>query len=164
MKLTVAKRFEFVKGKTKWFRHVTPSREYNKWSHVLYPDPDGIEKIREWQGKGLKNQLKKDEDGWYTTFSRPVSKTYNGNITPFGPPLVVDHTGQPMANINIGNGSDVTTKLEIYEHKTPGGGKAIAARWESSRIDNLVPFEQDDFTPEEALQNKNLMEQPAPLF
>jgi hypothetical protein len=156
---------EFVKGKTKWFRHDVPDREYQKWSHVLYPDPDSLEKIRDWQAQGMKNVLKKDEDGWNISFSRPVSKVYGGNVTTFQPPLVVDAEGKPLRNVSIGNGSDVTTKLEIYSHKTPGGGKAIAARWESTRIDNLVPYEGTrDFDEGDALQAKNLMEQPAPLF
>lgn len=156
----------FVKGKTKWFRAAQPDPKYEKWSHVLWLDNESLEKIRELQARGLKNLLKKDEDGYYISLGRPTNRKINGRITGLAPPEVIMADGvTPLRNVNVGNGSDVTTKLEVYEHKTPGGGKAVAARWLSSRIDNLVEFDgKHDFTEGEAAAVKGLAEQPAPLF
>jgi hypothetical protein len=156
--------FLFIKGKTKWFRHTTPD-PWGNWKHQLWPDNDGLELVRLLQTQGLKNVLKKDEDGWFTTFRRPQQKMMRGKVVGFAPPEVLDAQGNPLRDILVGNGSDVTTKLAVYEHGTPGGGKAKAARWEASRVDNLVPFEKDrDFEPDQEKQIRNLEDQPAPLF
>ena len=158
-------RYVYVQGKVKWFRHVTPDIEYRKWKHVMYPNPDSLEKVRQLQSEGLKNTLKKenDDEGYYVTWSRPTEKMVRGRLVGFAPPEVFMADGTtPLRNTNVGNGSDVTTKLEVYQHGTPGGGKAVAARWVSSRIDNLVPFEGNrDFNEQEAKASEGLPEQPA---
>lgn len=138
---------------------------YNCWTVTIHPIPDSLEKIREWQGEGMKNQIKKDDDGWYTKFRCQVSRERkDGTIWTFEAPKVVDKDGRPMDGNTIGNGSDGTVKLEVYEHGTPGGGKAIAARLIGLRIDNLVPFNPDsDYTEEEKAEVQGLRDQP-PLF
>jgi hypothetical protein len=157
----------FVKGKTKWFKHLTPDPLYLKWSHVLYPDNESLEVLRDLQSQGMKNLIKKDEDGWFISLSRPAEKkTKDGTRYGMSPPEVLDKDGNPLRiGTAVGNGSDVTTKLEVYSHKTPGGGKAKAARWLSTRVDNLVPFEKSrDFGDDQKKAIKGLEEQPEPLF
>ena len=154
----------YVQGKVKWFRHEKADLEFRKWSHDMYLNPESLEKIKALKERGLKNVIKKDDDGYYTRFSRPTDKLIRGKVIGFAPPDIFMSDGvTPMRNVNVGNGSDVTTKLEIYEHRTPSGGKSVAARWVSSRIDNLVPFDgrKGDFTDEEALAAEGLDEQPA---
>lgn len=154
-------RFEFVKGKLSWVRVVKPDLTYNCWSATIHPDAESLDKIREWQADGLKNQIKKDEDGWYTKFRCDVSKQRkDGSTWTFEPPKVVDQDGRPMDGSIIGNGSDGVLKLEVYEHPTPGGGKAIAARLVGVKIDALVKFEPEtDYTPEEAADTADLRAQ-----
>src|ERR1700753_3499829 len=121
-------RTEYVQGKLSWVKVVKPDLTYNCWTATIHPTPDSLEKIREWQSEGLKNQIKKDDDGWYTKFRCQVSRERkDGTIWTFEAPKVVDKDGRPMDGNTIGNGSDGTIKLEVYEHGTPGGGKAIAA-------------------------------------
>jgi hypothetical protein len=161
--------FVFVKGKVKWFKpHVVDNRFGDaKWKHVLYPDAESIEKINKLKEQGLKNIIKKDEDGYYVTFSRPFErKLKDGTRVGMMPPEVLGKDGIPLKEgILVGNGSDVTTKLEVYSHASPGGGKAKAARWLSTRIDNLVPFVVNrDFEPDQQRAVKDLMDQPEPLF
>lgn len=155
----------YLKGKAKWaHRLFQPDLEFNKWSTVLYPDKESLEKIRDLQAEGVKNVLKKDDDGYYTTFSRPTQKLMKGKVVAFTPPVVTDKDGQPFTD-PIGNGSDITIKLEVYQHGTPGGGKAKAARLMAVRVDNHVPFEQErDFTDEQMGLVSGLNEQPAPQF
>jgi len=154
----------YIQGKVSWFRPKVPNK-WNKWSTQIHPNDKGLEIIRELQAQGVKNQLKKDNDGYYTSFSRPVTKeTSTGKILSFTPVEVFDKDGNKYDG-NVGNGSDVTLKLEVYQHATPGGGKAKAIRWVSARIDNLVPFESsrdlNDFEKEAA---EGLKDQPEQLF
>lgn len=154
----------YIQGKVSWFRPKVPNK-WNKWSVQIHPNDKGLEIIRELQAQGVKNQLKKDNDGYYTSFSRPVTKeTSTGKILSFTPVEVFDKDGNKFDG-NVGNGSDVTLKLEVYQHATPGGGKAKAVRWVSARIDNLVPFEKErdlnDFEKEAA---EGLDKQPEQLF
>lgn len=154
--------FIFIQGKISWFRPKVPNK-WNKWSVQIHPDDKGLEVIRDLQAKGLKNQLKKDDDGYFLNISRPVTKeTAAGRILSFKPVEVFDADGKPFDS-NVGNGSDATLKVEVYEHNTPGGGKAKAMRWVSARIDNLVPFENardlNEFEKEAA---EGLTAQPAP--
>lgn len=154
---------EFFQGKAKWAR-LERVNDWGKWTIVLYPNAKSLERIRELQAEGVKNVIKKDDDGYYTTFSRPNTKLIKGKIIAFPPVSVVTDDKLPFTGI-IGNGSDCTLKCEIYSHSTPGGGKAKAIRLESVRIDTLVPFNPDTgFSLAEKEQVKGLSDQPEQLF
>jgi hypothetical protein len=150
-----------IQGKVKWFRYKQPNK-FGKWSHDMYPNNEGVEKIRELQAKGLKNVLKKDDEGYYITFSRPTSREMRGKVIGFTPPLIFGPDGVTQTHEDVGNGSDVTTKLEVYSY---GGGhtginKGIAARWLSSKIDNLIPFDTGSFADYELEAQKGLPDAP----
>jgi len=154
----------YLKGKAKWANRLyIPDVEYKRWSLQLYPDNEALETIRELQAEGVKNVLKKDDEGYHIQLGRPTEKVIRGKVVAFTPPVVADANGSPTS-VAIGNGSDVTVKMEVYTHPTPGGGSAKAMRLESVRIDNLVPFEKDSFNDEEKVQVQGLTEQPAPNF
>lgn len=159
-------RYEFVSGKMSWVRLVKPDTAFEPaWTVTIHPDSESLEKIRDWQSEGLKNVIKKDDDGYYTRFKCLVSRRRkDGTQWTFEPPKVVDKDGRPMDGSVVGNGSDGTLKLEVYEYTAPGGaGKSIAARLVGVRVENLVPFNTDtDFKPGEDT-DKDLREQP-PLF
>lgn len=153
---------EYVSGKLSWVRVVKPDLTYNCWTATIHPDKESLEKIRDWQAEGLKNQLKKDDDGYYTKFRCNVSRERkDGTIWTFEAPKVIDRDGRPMDGSAIGNGSDGTLKLEVYEHNTPGGGKAIAARLVGVKVDNLVEFKPEkDYTEGELEDIKDFAAQP----
>lgn len=156
-------------GKTKWFHAVRPDTKFGepKWKHVLYFNEASLKKFRELQDQGLMNHLKKDDEGYFASLSRKCHRTYKGKLTPQDPPLVVDKDGSPLHDTNVGNGSDVTTKLRIYKFKSKTNPQKMipAIEWVASRIDNLVPFvDSKDFTDEELATVKGLPEEPAPLF
>jgi hypothetical protein len=156
----------YLTGKAKWVKVITPNK-YDKWSMDLYPTPPSYDKIVELKSKGLKNHLRKDDDGYYMTFTRPTSKIIRGKLQGFQPPIVLDKNGLPIGKPSIGNGSDVTIKAELYEYKIPlsKNEKGIACRLESIRVDNLVPFEtKRDFDEDQKSQISGLSEQPEPLF
>jgi hypothetical protein len=146
----------YLKGIAKWcVTHAPDSWGYYKM--VLYPDSDSLEKVRDLQSKGLKNVLKKDEDGYNVTWRRPQNKMMRGKQIAFTPPEVLGPDGKTPLNALIGNGSKVTVKLEVYPHNTPGGGKAIAARLAAIKVDELVPYNTDQKN-EQAIANEE------PLF
>ncbi len=84
---------------------------------------------------------------YYTSFSRHTKvewkdrTTGQAKSTVLDPPVVrLKNSNQPYTG-PVGNGSDIETKLEVYTHNVPGGGKAKAARWLATRIDTLVPID-----------------------
>ena len=139
--------FVYVKGKSKWFRHLSPEefRGKSSWKHTIYLDNESLEKVRDLQAEGVKNVLKKDDDGYYTSFSRPTHMSWKDKKTGEARTLALDPPVVRLANTNspflgmVGNGSDIETKLEVYTHSVPGGGKAKAARWLATRVDTLQP-------------------------
>lgn len=142
--------FVFVKGKAKWFRHITPEvftapdgSTKESWKHTLYPDQDSLETIRDLQSQGMKNILKKDEDGYYINFSRGTTQKKGGLLVRLDAPKVVLNDGKTEYGDMVGNGSDIITKLEVYEHRVPNQTKkSKAARWLSTRIVTLVPYDK----------------------
>jgi hypothetical protein len=155
-------------GKGKWVRVTVPDPQFKKYSLRLYPTPESLEKFKALKKEGVKNFLKRDEDGDYFNISRPSEKIIKGVLRAFEPPLVLMADGQtPMRNVNIGNGSDLTVTCKVYSHRTPTGGTAKAMRLESIRVDNLVPFEaRKDFKPgsEQEEQAKSIINQPTPVW
>jgi hypothetical protein len=153
-----------VTGKLSWVFTVGLNR-FEKWSVTIHPNQESLEKIRDLQSEGLKNVIKKDEDGYYVQFSRPPHKeTQNGKIISFAPPVVTDRAGNPVDG-RVGNGSDGTVELEVYEHPTPQGGKAKAARLRGIIVDNLIPFNPDtDYRGETAEIVQSLRSQPEQTF
>lgn len=157
---------DFIKvtGKVRWFFPST-ANEHGKWSHSMYLDEPSLAVVRNLQGEGIKNVIKKDDDGWYCAFSRPTQlRTKRGIAIPLAPPEVLDENGHPMdPRILVGKGSSITTKLEVYEHGTPGGGRAKAARWAATRIDSLVEYKPDRdlaLTPIHEKQTRGLRPDP----
>ena len=153
--------YVFIQGKISWLKNTVPD-EWGKWKVTIHPNAESLEKIRELQTEGIKNVLKKDDDGYYTTFSRPTQKMIKGKVIGFAPPEVLQADGKtPLTGILVGNGSDGTVKLEVYSHGTPGGGKAKAARLLSIKVDNLIPFEMNrDFNPNQKEAVAGLKEVP----
>lgn len=156
--------YVYLQGKAKWARVTTPD-PWGNWKITLYLTPDSYNEVMRLKAEGLKNIIKKDEDGHHVTLRRPVNKEIKGKLVGFAPPEVINPDGTPLRDVLIGNGSDVTVKLEVYSHKTPGGGQAKAARLQGVRVDNLVVFELSrDFEEDQQYQVKGLQERPPQLW
>lgn len=156
-----------VSGKVKWFRHIKPDTKYDppRWRHVMYPVQESLNTIRDLQSEGVKNILHKDEDGFFINWSRPTQIKINGEYRGLAPPMVTLGDEKTPYQGNVGNGSDVTTVLEVYKHRVPNSQKmAKAARWLSSRIDNLVPFDDTSYNPDEINAVSPLQGLPKPTW
>ena len=98
------------------------------------------------------------------SFNRQPQRLVQGKLVGQAPPMVVDKEGKPLdSDIQVGNGSDVTLKLEVYSYRS---NKGIAARWVSMQVDNLVPFDKArDFDEVQQRAVRGLDQvQPQPLF
>ncbi len=139
----------YLQGKAKWVRVATPDM-YGKYAMVLYPNEESLDKIKKLkeiqtingrQYEGLKNRLRRDEDGDNMAFGCQAEKIIKGVRRLYAAPMIIDKDNLPY-NVNVGNGSEVTIKLETYSYSPPGakmGG--TAARLVSIRVDKLVPYE-----------------------
>lgn len=139
-----------IRGKAKFTRLHSPDPMNNDFNVSLYLNPESYNIVMALKNEGLKNRIQKDEDGYYVRFRRPLEKDFNGLKKTFGPPSIVDTEGN-FLDVLIGQGSDIVVVLEVYQHKTPSGGYAKAARLESVIVENLVPViraEQDNQAPQ----------------
>jgi hypothetical protein len=155
--MTPINKFEDFHGKVRWI-HAVALNNFGRWSITLEPDQKALERIRELQAEGLKNTLRKDDDGvWSVNFHRDPNKTIRGKIITFAAPKVIGPDGLPMDGSKIGRGSDVTARVEVYRSGPKSMYKYVACRWDAVRVDSLVPFNVDrDMGKDEAEALKNL--------
>lgn len=144
----------YIKGKIKWCKHLRPDPKYDKWSVVLYVTGEDLDKVRELQGEGIRNALKKDDDGWYVTLSRKTSIETRGKSIPLEPPKVIDRDGNAVTDM-VGNGSDGIAKCILWSFNPSPGISGKALRWEALRVDNLVKYTPENDYPDggESLQD-----------
>lgn len=159
--------FHFLKGKLKWAK-VTRPNEWGKWTCTIYPDAESLEVARELSTQGVKNVIKKDEDGWYIAYHRPteIKSAKTGRI--FGLAPVVTQVRTPDGTLVpyeglIGNGSDGTIKLEVYGG-TFEGRPYKAARLLGVVVDNLVPYTTESYDEQQARATKGLEDIPRHPF
>jgi len=163
--------YEYFQGKAHWAKLNAPDYEFKNWNVKVYLTDDSYNKfmaLKEDKGEveGIMNTVRKEEDGYSVVFRRPMEKTWSGQVTRLAPPIVVDKDGVPYAG-NIGNGSDVTVKCEVYNYNKPfKKGKGTAIRLHAVKVDHLVPYETENLTEEEeeAGVGKGLEAQHAQLF
>jgi len=161
----------YFQGKSSWAKVQQPDLEFKNWNIRVYLKPESIDlfnKLKEPEGdvEGILNELKEDEDGKFATFRRPMVKNWGRGDEHMTPPEVLDADGEVLSKDKlIGNGSDVTVKVECYKFRKPfkkGMGKAI--RLVAVRVDNLVPYSREDYTPEQEKAVQGLDGQPKQLF
>lgn len=158
----------FLQGKGKFIRVMHPDLEYRCWSVVLYLNQasyDEFMKLKEGddQTLGILNEVKKDEDGYFVRLKRPMEKEFMGKTTQLTPPLVQNKDGTPYIGQGIGDGSDLTCKVEFYKYKPrmgKGTKKGSAIRLYAVTIDNLVPFTKEFYSDDQLRQAKGLSDQP----
>jgi hypothetical protein len=155
----------YLSGKGKWIRVGAPN-QYGDYTCVLYPDAPSLVKINKLKEEGIKNELKKDEDGYFMRFKSPQSKLIRGKVVGFAPPIVLEKDGKTLLQgVVVGNGSDITIKIEVYDYQGVNKVPGKATRLKSIRVDNLVPFEMSrDFEEDQEKAVRGLPEQPEPLF
>lgn len=123
----------YVTGPCKWARVYKPDEKYGNYSIEVYPDKASMVALAE---SGIQVSPKEDEEGIYYKFRRDDKKLINNELVEFGPPKVVDKDLTAFDKL-IGNTSNVTLKISVYDTKTKGKGH----RLEMIRVNNLVEYE-----------------------
>lgn len=122
-------------GTCKWAKLRVPDDKYQKFSIDVFLDEEswGV-----FDASGLLLEPKEDDEGnRFVRFSRKVEKMIKGDIVKLGPPKVVDDENEPWDDgINIGNDSEVTVRVSVYDTQR-GKGHTL----EAVRVDNLVVYE-----------------------
>jgi hypothetical protein len=154
----------YITGKCKWARTFNPDPTYNKWSITIWPANNAeLTKIHDLKAKGIRNELKKDDEGYYMTFSRPLKiQLRNGGVKAMTAPITLDKDGKALTEL-VGDGSDVTVKLDTYGGKGDYG-KYFAARLDSIRVNNLIPYTKESMDEESKARVAPLEEQPQQDF
>lgn len=147
----MATKVYYISGKSMYAKVYEPD-EYPEgsfnWKIIVCPDEDGQETFNR-SGCELRPKMY-EEFGRGYQFRRPIEKEIKGKLVKFSPPSVLDANGESFPDGEqplIGNGSDVTVKISVYD--TPNRGKnSKGHRLESVRVDNLI-----EYTPEDREEN-----------
>lgn len=107
-----------------------------QWSIQVALDESSLSVLEE---SGLRLQVREEEEGDIVMFRRPCRKEIKDEWVEFDKPELIDAEGNNITSTNIGNGSDVTVKVAVYDTRFGKGH-----RLEAVRVDNLIPYEADD--------------------
>lgn len=121
---------QYFSGKVEWLTNQLKDwgdGKPSKTSFSFFPKDD--ETRRNIAKTGIKNGIKENENGFYYRFyrSKPFDVIYQDK----------PWTGEPM----IGNGSEVTIRLETTEKVNRKGNRYVMSDVSAIRIDKLVPYE-----------------------
>lgn len=134
----MASKYYYLSGKAKWARLFTPDDKYKNYKIDLALDDKSKEVFVD---SGMTMQAKTQDDGIYVTFRRPEAKLIKNEMVKFDPPLVTDGDGNKVEAL-VGNGSDVTIKVVVYDTV-----KGKGHRLEAVRVDKLIPYEKTEAAP-----------------
>lgn len=153
------KTIEVLFGKIRWGKLFQPS-VYNKYSLELNPDEESLSKCLEWKKMGIRNVIKKDDEGYWITLSRNATYKIGIQEKINNPPTVLNSEGHPWPkDVAIGNGSDVAVQVAVRTYKVPGtiDSHGTAIRLEGVKVLNLVEFDPNAvFTRAERKQSEAL--------
>lgn len=131
----MATKYIYLRGTCKWAKPYKPDEKYGNYTICLYPDEKSMNEISD---SGLTINPKSDDDGIYYTFRRPHQKLMKNELVELGRPQVLAADNTAFDGL-IGNGSEVTIKVSVYDTV-----KGKGHRWETVRVDNLVEYNPDN--------------------
>lgn len=134
----MASSYYYLSGKAKWAKLFKPDDKYKNWQIQVYMDD---ESMKIFDGSGMSMNKKQDEDGTFVTFRRPEAKVIKDELVKFDPPVVVDADGNKLDQL-VGNGSDVTIKVIVYDTM-----KGKGHRLEAVKVNKLVPYVKQETAP-----------------
>ncbi len=117
---------------SKWAKVRKPDEKYQNYTIDLYMTPASW---KEFKASGLSMTPKRSDEGEFVTFRRPESKLIKNEVVTFGPPSVLNPDETEFEGL-VGNGSEVTIKVVVYDTM-----KGKGHRLEAIRVDKLVPYE-----------------------
>lgn len=129
----------YLTGTCKWCKYLEPNK-YGRYTINMYLDEKSETKLKESGsrvGFTRMGEATADEDGRYYIFSRKaIRNDREGNEVDNGRPVIFDADNNVIDDERlIGNGSEVTIKVRVYQTSMGPG-----TEWLSLRTDNLVEY------------------------
>lgn len=133
----------YLTGTCKWAQLIEPDGKFKKWGLDLYPD-DASWTV--YHNSGLELKEREDEDGGkFIKVGRPQMKIVKGEMVEFEGPELLMADGTKLGTRLVGNGSDVTCKVVVYDTV-----KGKGHRLEAVRVNTLKEY----IKPEVDLSNE----------
>lgn len=151
----------YFKGTVKWAKvYDTPKDEtfttkkgkkVNKkaaWSLDLYMDEQSMAAYKK---SGIQRTVRTDEDGEeFVSFDRPLvyKDKETGEDRNRKPPMILDaENNEFVSDDRIGNGSEVTLSVDVYDTQVGKG-----CRLEAIRIENFIPFKKQEVSEDTPIE------------
>lgn len=120
----------YFQGIAKWAKVHKPDETYDRFTIDLYMNDESWAAYKKC---GLQLKKRESEDGKYVTFGVARTRLVKEEVV-ISSVEVLDSEGKPFKG-DIGNGSEVTVKVEIYNTT-----KGPAHRLKAVRVDKLVEY------------------------
>lgn len=131
-------KYYYFSGPCKWAKVYEPDdfQGERKWKIDVYLDKRQLKELKE---SGIKLKVREDEEGGkFVTFTRAMFKEgKDKNLKEYTPPRILAADSKTEITDLIGNGSEVTVKIETYDTSLGKGSRLAAVR-----VDKLVKFER----------------------
>lgn len=121
----------YLSGKARYPRLTKPDDKYDLYSIGVILD---AKSQAEFEASGMQMKPKSYNGDTFVTFRRPNKKIIKDELVKFGPPKVLDKDGKTITAL-VGNDSDVTVKVSVYD-----SAKGKGHRLDAVRVDNLIEF------------------------
>lgn len=134
----------YFTGMVQWAKVHTPDPKFEVYTIDLYLDGPSMKLFKD---SGLQLEVRDGEQGQFIKLRRPSQKKFKKELIDLGPPLVLikgeNDSYVPFAD-KIGNGSQITAKVRVYDTQK-GKGHEL----EAVAVEVLVPYvEGEKFTPD----------------
>jgi hypothetical protein len=121
----------YISGLAKFPRLTKPDEKYDNYSIGVILDDKSRAQFKE---SGMQLTEREYDGDKFVTFRRPNSKAIKDELVKFGAPKVMDKDGNTITAL-VGNGSEVTAKVIVYD-----SAKGKGHRLEAVRVDKLIEF------------------------
>ena len=125
----------YFSGPCRWAKVYQPDEKFGpKYSiEVQLNDAE----LKKYKAAGCMGNPSKDGEGYYTFRRTKTLLTKKGKLMENGPPSVFDSEGRPFT-ATIGNGSEVTVKVETYMTD-----KGVGTKLQAVQVNKLVEYDKD---------------------
>lgn len=132
----------YFRGIAEWAKVHKPDPKFDVYTLDLYLDKLSMSLFKD---SKLQLQVREGERGSFIKLRRPNTKIIKKELINNGPPKVLisrDGNYVPFED-NIGNGSEVVTRVRVYD-TMKGKGHEL----ETVAVESLVPYGGESFTPD----------------
>ena len=122
----------YFKGKSRYAMVYKPDEKYDVYKIGLYMDDDSFNLFEE---SGCQLKVNEDDEGRFVTFKRKTQELRGSDLRDNGPPKVLDKDGESFSE-NIGNGSEVIVKVEMFDTRN-----GVSHRLAGIMVEEHIPYE-----------------------